>query len=242
MHENVDIVKIKANARKNLKGKYKDIVIAILLYGLLIGMCYATAAYIKESAMTIFLTLIIKSLFYMGLIQMMIKIARGKKVKFSELFQRTDTFFRCAAITIVFIAINTVWALLEYTAINSLITFITYQADLHVALSSFMIVIGILLSVVIAISWIVLLLCLSQSYHILYDNEDLPLGDIFRTSMDMMEGHKLDYLKLYLSFIGWIFLGLFTMGILYLWLAPYIGVSIAHFYDKIKKDVKIIAE
>ena len=242
MHENVDIVKIKANARKNLKGKYKDIVIAILLYGLLIGMCYATAAYIKESAMTIFLTLIIKSLFYMGLIQMMIKIARGKKVKFSELFQRTDTFFRCAALTIVFLAINAICALLEFTAINSLIVFITYQTDLNIALSSFMIVTGIILSAAIAVFWIILMLCLSQSYYILYDNEDMPLGDIFRLSMDMMEGHKADYLLLCVSFIGWAFAGLFTLGILYLWLIPYIGVSLVNFYDKIKKDVKIIED
>ena len=178
----------------------------------------------------------------MGLLQIMIKIARNKKTSFNELFQRTDAFFRCAAITIVFLAINVICALLEYTAFNSLIVFISYQTDLNIALSSFMIVIGIILSAAIIVFWIVLMLCLSQSYFILYDNEDMPLGDIFRTSMDMMEGHKLDYLMLYLSFIGWIFLGLFTMGILYLWLAPYIGVSIAQFYDKIKKDVKIITE
>ena len=190
--------------------------------------------------MMIFLNLIITSLFYMGLLQIMIKIARNKKTSFNELFQRTDTFFRCAAITIVFLAINTICALLEYTAVNSLIVFISYQTDLNIALSSFMIVIGIILSAAIAVFWIILMLCLSQSYFILYDNEDMPLGDIFRNSMDMMDGHKTDYLLLCLSFFGWIFLGLFTIGILYLWLIPYIFVSMANFYDKIKKDVKIL--
>ena len=242
MRENVDIKKLKSKALKNLNGKYKDIVIAIFLYGLLIGMCYATSLYIKEPPMTIFLTLIITGLFYMGLLQIMIKIARGKSPKYSELFQRTDAFFRCSAITVIFIAINALLALLEYTALNSLIVFISYQADLNIALSSFMIVVGIVLSSVIAIFWIVLMLSLSQSYHILYDNENMPLGDIFRMSMDMMDGHKIDYILLKISFIGWMFLGIFTMGILYLWLIPYMGVTLVNFYDKIKKDVKIFNE
>ena len=240
MHESVDIKKIKAKARKSLNGKYTDIVIAVLIYMIFVGMCYGTAAFIKEPPMAIFLGLIITSLFYMGLLQMFVKLARDKKVKYSELFQRTDTFFRCAAITIVFLALNTLFTLLEYTAINSLIIFISYQSDLNIALSSFMIVIGIILSVAIAVFWIILMLSLSQSYFILYDHEDMPLGDIFRTSMDMMDGHKTDYIIFVLSFIGWIFLGLFTAGILYLWLIPYIGVSTVNFYDKIKNDVKII--
>ena len=240
MHESVDIKKIKAKARKSLNGKYTDIVIAVLIYMIFVGMCYGTAAFIKEPPMAIFLGLIITSLFYMGLIQMFVKLKSDKKVKYSELFQRTDTFFRCAAITIVFLALNTLFTLLEYTAINSLIIFISYQSDLNIALSSFMIVIGIILSVAIAVFWIILMLSLSQSYFILYDHEDMPLGDIFRTSMDMMDGHKTDYIIFVLSFIGWIFLGLFTAGILYLWLIPYIGVSTVNFYDKIKNDVKII--
>ena len=242
MNESVDIKKIKAKARKRLTGKYFDVVIAVLIYGLLGGMCFATAGFIKEPSMSIFLHLIITSLFYIGLLQIFIKIAHNKKTSFNELFQRTDAFFRCAAITIVFLAINTICLLLEYTAINSLIVFITYQTDLNIALSSFMIVVGIILSAAIVVFWIVLMLCLSQSYFILYDNEDMPLGDIFRTSMDMMDGHKADYILLCLSFIGWAFLGLFTFGILYLWLIPYVGVSMANFYDTIKKDIKIIKD
>ncbi len=35
MNESVDIKKIKAKARKRLTGKYFDVVIAVLIYGLL---------------------------------------------------------------------------------------------------------------------------------------------------------------------------------------------------------------
>ena len=239
MNESVDITKIKSKARKKLNGKYKTPVLATLFYIIMQFMCYATAMFIKEPAMFIFLSLIITSLFYIGLLQIMIKIARNKNVTINELFQRTDAFFRCAAITIVFLAINAIFALLEYTAISSLFVFITYQADINIALSSFMIVVGIILSFAIAIFWIFLILCLSQSYYILYDNEDMPLGDIFRLSMDMMDGHKLDYILLCLTFIGWFILGIFTLGIIWLWIIPYMNVAMVNFYDKIKKDVKI---
>ncbi len=242
MKESVNIKKIKAKAQESLKGKYTDIVIALIIYGILQAMCIATATLIKAPAMNIFLNLIITSLFYMGLMQMYIKIARNKKTKFNELFQRTDLFFKSAAITIVFIAINAICALLEFTAINSLIVFIDYQTDLNIALSSFMIVVGIVLSAAIAVFWLILMLCLSQSYFILYDYNDMPLGDIFRNSMDMMEGHKTDFLILCFSFIGWVFLGIFTLGILYLWLIPYVWASMVNFYDKIKNDVKIIED
>lgn len=242
MHESIDISKIKAKARKNLNGNYPHVVIAFLIYVLFLAMAYATALFIKEPPMAIFLGLIVNSLLYMGLLQIFIKLARNKKPTFSELFQRTDAFFRCAAITIVFIAINFIFSLLEFTAINSLIIFITYQTDINIALSSFMIVVGIILSLAIMAFWIMLMLCLSQSYFILYDNENMPLGDIFRTSMDMMDGHKADYILLCLSFIGWAILGVFTLGVLYVWLIPYMAVSMANFYDIIKKDVKIINE
>ncbi len=241
MHDSIDTSKVKAKARKSLSGKYATPVVAVLFYLILQIMCFATAILIKEPPMAMFLSLIITSLFYMGLLQIMIKIARNKKTSFNELFQRTDAFFRCAAITIVFLAINVIFALLEYTAVNSLFVFITYQTDLNIALSSFMIVVGLVLSVAIAVFWITLVLCLSQSYLILYDHEDMPLGDIFRLSMDMMDGHKIDYILLCLTFIGWFILGVFTLGIIWLWIIPYMNVSMVNFYDKIKKDVKIEA-
>lgn len=239
MNHAVDINKIKSKARKSLKGNYSQAVLATLIYLLLGGVCFTTATLIKEPPMAIFLELIVTSLFYMGFLQIMIKIARNKKTSLVELFQRTDTFFRCAAITIIFLAINALCTLLEYTALNSLIVFISYQTDLNIALSSFMIVIGIVLSAAISVFWIVLMLCFSQCYFILYDNENMTLGDIFRLSMDMMDGHKADYLLTCLSFVGWFILGIFTFGILYLWLIPYFKVTMVNFYDNIKEDVRI---
>jgi len=53
----------------------------------------------------------------------------------------------------------------------------------------------------------------------------------------MMKGYKWKLFLLQLSFIGWMLLcTLFTLGIGYLWLGPYIGLSTANFYENLKKN------
>lgn len=230
----MDIKRIKAKARKNLRENNLTVILAFLIYTVFGIACIGVSNIIKERTMYIFLQLIITSLFYMGLLQIIIKTARGEKVKLEELFSRTDLFWRCAAVTIIFLFINVICGLLEFTAVRSLAVFISYQTELNIVLSSFMIVIGIILSIVIAISWLIIMLYFSQSYLILYDNEEMPLKEIFEKSMDMMDGHKVEYIILCLSFLGWAVLGIFTFGILYFWLIPYMVVSLVIFYDEIK--------
>ena len=48
-----------------------------------------------------------------------------------------------------------------------------------------------------------------------------------------------DLFWLYLSFIGWGILCLFTAGIGFLWLGPYIETSVAAFYEDVKADYEL---
>lgn len=56
-------------------------------------------------------------------------------------------------------------------------------------------------------------------------------------SEQMMKGRKADLFALDLSFIGWYFLSVFTLGILYLWVNPYTRMSRVVFYENIVGDV-----
>ena len=51
-----------------------------------------------------------------------------------------------------------------------------------------------------------------------------------------MDGHKMDLFLMSLSFIGWALLCILTLGIGFLWLFPYINVSIAKFYQDRKGE------
>ena len=72
--------------------------------------------------------------------------------------------------------------------------------------------------------------------YILKDNPELSIMDTLRLSRKMMEGHKWQLFKLQLSFIGWLLLGLLTLGIGYLWLLPYMMTTCAAFYQDVKAE------
>lgn len=91
-----------------------------------------------------------------------------------------------------------------------------------------------LLSFLFIIPGIIASLGYSMVYFIALDNPDLNCMEILKKSKNIMKGHKWELFILILSFIGWSILSVFTFGILTLWLVPYMQVTFANFYNKIK--------
>jgi uncharacterized membrane protein len=75
----------------------------------------------------------------------------------------------------------------------------------------------------------------SMTFYILADDPSISPMDAIDKSKAMMKGKKWKYFLLNLRFLGWALLCLLTFGIGFLWLIPYIQVSIAKFYDDIKE-------
>ena len=75
--------------------------------------------------------------------------------------------------------------------------------------------------------------------YILDERPELSAGEAIDHSRAMMKGHKFDLFWLYLSFIGWGILCIFTLGIGLLWLAPYMETSAAAFYEDVKADYEV---
>ncbi|MCM1021693.1 MAG: DUF975 family protein [Muribaculum sp.] len=76
----------------------------------------------------------------------------------------------------------------------------------------------------------------SMTSFILKDRPDLGYNAAIELSMAMMYGHKMKYFLLMLSFIGWFILCIITLGIGFLWLAPYVCATKAHFYEVVKAE------
>lgn len=74
---------------------------------------------------------------------------------------------------------------------------------------------------------------------ILVDNPELSANEAINLSQKMMKGHKFDLFFLELSFLGWILLGILTLGIGYFWLVPYIYTSVAAFYQDVKAEYEV---
>ena len=76
----------------------------------------------------------------------------------------------------------------------------------------------------------------SMAFYIMRDNPDIePLAAIDKSQV-MMKGYRGKLLLLQLSFIGWGLLALLTFGIGFLWLYPYVGLSMANFYENLKQN------
>lgn len=75
----------------------------------------------------------------------------------------------------------------------------------------------------------------SMTFYIMLDNPEMSPMEAIKESKRIMNGHKMDLFILELSFLGWAILGIFTFGILYLWLIPYMNVTTCNFYNEIKE-------
>ena len=78
----------------------------------------------------------------------------------------------------------------------------------------------------------------SMSYYLLADHPEMTGREALKISKAMMDGHKWRLLRLRLSFLGWIFLSLFTFGIGLIWVGPYMQAADAAFYRELAKDGK----
>lgn len=92
----------------------------------------------------------------------------------------------------------------------------------------------LLWSLLFIIPGIIAALRYSMATYILYDNPELSGMEALNKSREIMEGRKGKLFGLYFSFIGWAILCIFTLGIGYLWLFPYIKASEANFYEDLK--------
>jgi len=74
----------------------------------------------------------------------------------------------------------------------------------------------------------------SQCLFIIADNPRIGARQAIKISMRMTKGYKWKIFVMNLSFIGWALLCIFTLGIGYLWLEPYMQVTYTNMYYKLK--------
>lgn len=76
----------------------------------------------------------------------------------------------------------------------------------------------------------------AMTEFVLADRPDLAYNEAIEESIRLMQGNKWRLFVLDLSFLGWALLCILTLGIGYLFLAPYMEVAHAHFYADLKAD------
>lgn len=97
-----------------------------------------------------------------------------------------------------------------------------------------MVVFIFLWTLLLIVPGIIASLSYSMSFYILADDKSLKAMEVLDASKQMMEGHKMKLFYLYLRFLLLALLCILTLGIGFLWLVPYMYVTMAKFYDDIR--------
>ena len=94
-------------------------------------------------------------------------------------------------------------------------------------------------SLLLVIPGIVKSFSYAMTPFILEERPELSANEAIDHSRAMMKGHKFDFFWLILSFIGWLILSVFTLGLGLIWLIPYMQTAMAGFYEDVKADYEI---
>ena len=205
----MDRATLKSNAKNSLKGKYGDAIVLMIIYGLIAGAVGGIFGGILGAA----------------------NLDKDTVKALGEVLSAVISCLFIFGIHSYFLKISrnesVEWKeLFSKTNLFVPALLITIVVAIFVTLWSLLLIIP---GIIAAISY-------SQVYFVKLDNPDMEVMDVLKKSKELMNGHKMDYFVLLLSFIGWLILGVFTLGILYLWLMPYMSVTEANFYNELVKN------
>ena len=205
----MDRATLKSNAKNSLKGKYGDAIVLMIIYGLIAGAVGGIFGGILGAA----------------------NLDKDTVKALGEVLSAVISCLFIFGIHSYFLKISRNESV-EWKELFS-------KTNLFVPALLITIVVGIfvtLWSLLLIIPGIIAAISYSQVYFVKLDNPDMEVMDVLKKSKELMNGHKMDYFVLLLSFIGWLILGVFTLGILYLWLMPYMSVTEANFYNELVKN------
>lgn len=83
---------------------------------------------------------------------------------------------------------------------------------------------------------------LSQVFLLLAEHGEMKAAEAFRKSSEMMEGNKGRLFYIYLSYIGWMVLGVLSCGIGMLWITPYMMQTTINFYRELTGELDMDAQ
>lgn len=199
------------------------------------------------SNLSTLITLLIGGSISYGLSGFFLNLIRDKKAQVENLFYGFKYFGKNFLIQLIIGIFSFLWSLVVLLPVI-IVTIIIFVASFsnYSNLTDFeqlpssgvigAIIPTALLFIIASIIISILLFRYALAYYIYYDSKEAAVMDCINGSKELMRGHKVRLFLLNLSFIGWHFLALLTLGIGYLWLTPYISATMASFYNDLKGE------
>ncbi len=231
MRQSKNISMIKAVARERLIGRYGTTIGAAILL-LLIQVLISDAVIIMVNPdnvityavylFTVLLVDVLFGVFYSGVAYLYMNVVYGQPARTSDIFHGLKIHPDKALIIQLPFAFA---SFVQTVPISIIRNFMMGQegTTAYFALVGIAIL-GTVLSIIVKLIY-------AQSFYILQDFPDKTATEILNISSRLMKGNKWRYVKMYLSFIPLILLGIVTLFIPLLWVDSYIEASRAAFYQ-----------
>lgn len=73
---------------------------------------------------------------------------------------------------------------------------------------------------------------LDMTIYLIMDDQrkQTPFLETLKEAYELLKGRRVEYYGMLFSFIGWFLLAIVTLGILFIWLTPYIKISMSNMY------------
>lgn len=225
----------RAKAREALAGKWGKVAALSIIFFII---TYIITYILKKLGTVGSLAItIIDPVLSFGYLLSIIKITRDENVSYVDFLKDGfKNFTKVWGVTLYTLLKILIPILIMITAavIPRIFTFATNSTS-----STFSIIIYLISTIIYIGSFVYLVMkyyYYSLTYFILADNPDLPSKEIVEKSEKLMQGNRLNLFLLGLTFIGWILLGIITLGIGLLWIMPYISVSQLKFYEELNNS------
>jgi uncharacterized membrane protein len=228
---------LMAMARLSLRGNWAIAVGACLLFGLIsntFGIASEFGSPVWKAVVTglsLLISIFISGPLAFGLNRFFLRIARRERPDLNRLFDGFRIFWK---------SVGTSWLVGLYILLALLPLCLPLMAAAFVAkmlgtsMPAAAIGFFLLLCIPALIPSILVALNYSLVYFILSDHPELPVSGVLARSRELMYGFRWKYACLGARFIGWIILAIFTCGIGFLWVQPYMITTNAHFYEDVQ--------
>ncbi len=230
---------IRKEAREALAGNWGKGVCIVLAYGLISFIFEMILAAFKSnglivSILNLAISIVTVPISY-GLLISFMKLKRGDNTSaFDFLEDGFKNFARSWKIelwTFVKLLLPILCLIVVYILMGAIFG-VMYASSKNFEVGFAIIVAVLYLASIVYITARSLLYSLAQ--FIAIDNPEMTAKETVLKSQEMMTGNRGNLFLLMLSFIGWAFLCIFTLGIGVLWLTPYMQVATVCFYDRLK--------
>lgn len=227
---------IRKNARKALKGKWNKGAIIAFIVILISVVVNLTAWKLQEN---VILVNIISALFVLigvplsiGVTYAFLELKRKKDTKIFDFVKLTFKHFAKSWLVSWMVIIKMILPIICIAVAIILYATLMFTSN---EISFGLMLLGVAVFMAAIVYAVIIGLLYVLAYYVAYDHPEMGVKQVVNESARLMRGHRGDYFVLILSFLGWVILSILTVGVGFVWLAPYMQTANVCFYDEIVK-------